>query len=891
MRLRDEIRTWETSTVLLWVVCATVGIVSVLLDLGVHLWAWWTSSRPSPPWNPFSLVPMLLRGSLPATGGMWVCVGLVAAFLLLVASAPWLALRGARSRRRRGDEAAALVGDRRDTEPLSRDQVEATARRLKVGTDSFGLPVGRAVRDNRPLYSDFEAVAIAIAGPRTGKTTCWVVPRILAAPGFVVATSNKPDIVELTRQVRCGRGQVWVFDPEQIVGEPQSFWWNLLGYVTDSKHATVMAQALMDASRPAAGGQSNPFFDTGARDLVARFLLAAARSGRSLAAVKQWVNDPGDDEAVALLRQAGEHEKADELQATLNMVEVTRSGIFAGAQQIMEFTADERIMSWVTPNGWISELRPEDLVSGTDTLYLLSQEGPVSAAPVVTALTMALTEAAMEHAKRQPAGRLSIPGLVMLDEAANVCRWGQLPSLYSHFGSRGILVDTILQSWSQGVTAWGREGMQTLWSASNVKVYGGSVAEPEFLSMISDLIGSHWVDQVQTTSSRGGSSSTRSLEAQERKIAPIDQLGSLPKGRAWVLASGSTALLSRLVPFWEETMRTTSKAKCTMSDDVLAEASQEIAKAWRAGMQIAEFMAIRRQRELARAQRNSTEDERRLRQVIEGERRLAAPVYRAALDKGWWETASAEQAAHTHCVAVRFSRLDPQAEQAVIECERQARLKWNIDLAQTRRPLRSQDVDSKALAATAPAIAGEEQENWGQHLDQSAHDRAHDAPSRKQPAAPASQGDAREAEKPSSRVARRRARAARACTDKEAAEAQDALHASADASTPATRAEQADVSRARAAETAWDSQAACEEWAQQQIEAGCPPDAVRAAVTGRLALHEPASQATRAPAAGAGSAGGGAAASRATQAPTRANGRGQARAARQSALRTRQQRP
>ena len=167
-----------------------------------------------------------------------------------------------------------------------------------------------------------------------------------------------------------------------------------------------------------------------------------------------------------------------------------------------------------------------------------------------------------------------------------------------------------------------------------------------------------------------------------------------------------------------------------MSDDVLAEASQEIAKAWRAGMQIAEFMAIRRQRELARAQRNSTEDERRLRQVIEGERRLAAPVYRAALDKGWWETASAEQAAHTHCVAVRFSRLDPQAEQAVIECERQARLKWNIDLAQTRRPLKSQDVDSKALAATAPAIAGEEQENWGQHLDQSAHD----APSEAQPA-------------------------------------------------------------------------------------------------------------------------------------------------------------
>ena len=558
MRLRDEIRTWEPSTILLWVGLIAFGVFSVCLDGGVHLWAWWTG-QPSPSWNPFTLVIALLKGSLKASTGMWVCIGLVAALLPAVALGVHLARRRVRGRRRRGDEAAALVGHRSDTEPLSRGQVEATARRLGVATDSFGLPIGRAVSDNRALYSDFEAVGVGIAGPRTGKTTCWVAPRILAAPGLVVATSNKPDIVELTRQARQERGKVWVFDPQEIVGEPQSFWWNPLSYVTGSERATAMAQALMDASRPA-GGQSNPFFDTGARDLVARLLLAAARSGQSLDAVKTWVNDPSDDEPVLLLRQAGEYEKADELQATLNMVEVTRSGIFAGAQQIMGFTADDRTMSWVKPNNWIPELRIDDLVRSSDTLYLLSQEGPVSAAPVVTALTMVFTETATEYAKRQSGGRLSVPALVELDEAANVCRWSQLPAQYSHFGSRGLLVEAMLQSWSQGVAAWGREGMQTLWSAANVKVYGGGVAEPEFLSMLSDLIGSHWVDQVQTTSSQGGSSSTRSLQAQERKIAPVDQLGSLPRGRAWVLASGATALLTRLVPFWEETIPTTSSS-------------------------------------------------------------------------------------------------------------------------------------------------------------------------------------------------------------------------------------------------------------------------------------------------------------------------------------------
>ena len=558
VRLRDEIRTWEPSTILLWVGLIAFGVFSVCLDGGVHLWAWWTG-QPSPSWNPFTLVIALLKGSLKASTGMWVCIGLVAALLPAVVLGVHLARRRVRGRRRRGDEAAALVGHRSGTEPLSRGQVEATARRLGVATDSFGLPIGRAVSDNRALYSDFEAVGVGIAGPRTGKTTCWVAPRILAAPGLVVATSNKPDIVELTRQARQERGKVWVFDPQEIVGEPQSFWWNPLSYVTGSERATAMAQALMDASRPATG-QSNPFFDTGARDLVARLLLAAARSGRSLDEVKQWVNDSSDDEPVLLLRQAGEYEKADELQATLNMVEVTRSGIFAGAQQIMGFTADDRTMSWVRPNNWIPELRIDDLVRSSDTLYLLSQEGPVSAAPVVTALTMVFTETAMEYAKRQSGGRLSVPALVELDEAANVCRWSQLPAQYSHFGSRGLLVEAMLQSWSQGVAAWGREGMQTLWSAANVKVYGGGVAEPEFLSMLSDLIGSHWVDQVQTTSSQGGSSSTRSLQAQERKIAPVDQLGSLPRGRAWVLASGATALLTRLVPFWEETIPTTSSS-------------------------------------------------------------------------------------------------------------------------------------------------------------------------------------------------------------------------------------------------------------------------------------------------------------------------------------------
>ncbi|GAA1979560.1 hypothetical protein GCM10009718_15440 [Isoptericola halotolerans] len=92
-----------------------------------------------------------------------------------------------------------------------------------------------------------------------------------------------------------------------------------------------------------------------------------------------------------------------------------------------------------------------------------------------------MVEAAEELAARSAGGRLATPLLGVLDEAANVCRWRELPNLYSHYGSRGIVPMTILQSWSQGVEVWGESGMKKLWSASNVKVYGGGVSEVAFL--------------------------------------------------------------------------------------------------------------------------------------------------------------------------------------------------------------------------------------------------------------------------------------------------------------------------------------------------------------------------------------------------------------------------
>ena len=88
-----------------------------------------------------------------------------------------------------------------------------------------------------------------------------------------------------------------------------------------------------------------------------------------------------------------------------------------------------------------------------------------------------MTSAAEDLAKRSPAAGCKVPLVCALDEAANCCRWPELPALFSHYGSRGIALLVWLQSYSQGEGVWGREGMRTLWGAATVTVYGGGVAD------------------------------------------------------------------------------------------------------------------------------------------------------------------------------------------------------------------------------------------------------------------------------------------------------------------------------------------------------------------------------------------------------------------------------
>ncbi|MCG2947420.1 TraG/TraD/VirD4 family protein, partial [Escherichia coli] len=79
---------------------------------------------------------------------------------------------------------------------------------------------------------------------------------------------------------------------------------------------------------------------------------------------------------------------------------------------------------------------------------------------------------------------LKTPLTAVLDEAANVVRWRELPDVYSHYGSRGIVVSTFFQSYSQGVEAYGEKGMNKLWGAANIRVAGSGLSDDKFLPFL-----------------------------------------------------------------------------------------------------------------------------------------------------------------------------------------------------------------------------------------------------------------------------------------------------------------------------------------------------------------------------------------------------------------------
>jgi type IV secretory pathway TraG/TraD family ATPase VirD4 len=467
--------------------------------------------------------------------------------------------------------AATTLAARRTAGPRSDDPVRALARPADVAALTPG-PVTQRARALRPslpragrldpadtgyalgsmepsgpvLRASVEDVLLAIMAPRAGKTTALAVPMVLAAPGPVVATSNKADLLAATAGPRRAAGPCWVFDPQGIAHSPRAMSWDPLAGVTTVAAAHRLAGHFTQEVRDASRGGSD-FWVSAAGDLLTALLLAAGLAGRSLSQVYEWLNDSGAKQPVQLLRRYGMDAVAAGLEGRQAGAVETREGIYETARTAAQSLRDPEIIAWVTPDAGLPVFEPAAFVGSTGTLYAMSKDGGGSAAPLVAALVDAVLRAGTRHAEAR-AGRLDPPMLVMLDEAANVAKIADLPALFSHLGSRSINACCVLQSYRQGSSVWGDAGMDTLWSAATVKVIGAGIDDAKMAEDISRLVGEH---DVTVRSTSHGRQSSHSLALRRQRILPPEAVRALPRGRALVLATGAKPAMVRLLPWYD----------------------------------------------------------------------------------------------------------------------------------------------------------------------------------------------------------------------------------------------------------------------------------------------------------------------------------------------------
>ncbi|WP_197521745.1 type IV secretory system conjugative DNA transfer family protein, partial [Nocardia sp. 852002-20019_SCH5090214] len=233
--------------------------------------------------------------------------------------------------------------------------VEAKAIELGVQLAPGQVPgvlIGRAVACGRELWGSFEDLHLDIWGPRSGKTTCRVIPAIMDAPGAVVATSNKRDVVDATRGHRATVGEIWVFDPQGVAGAEPSWFWDPCAWVAGEggsgaqERAAELAAHFADATDSSSG---DAFFEPEGEDLLAGLILAAALDKKPITQVFAWVTSPTDQAPVGVVQKHGFSLVAGALATQYNAPDKQKGGVFSTAKKMAAVLKYEEVRQWVCP--------------------------------------------------------------------------------------------------------------------------------------------------------------------------------------------------------------------------------------------------------------------------------------------------------------------------------------------------------------------------------------------------------------------------------------------------------------------------------------------------------------------------------------------------------------
>src|SRR5664279_766527 len=214
-----------------------------------------------------------------------------------IAVAVWWATRTPR-RQRGGVGLADRAQARRSAGEIRARQQAAWTRRASVQAglldvdtaplSEVGLLLGTTTDGHEPVVLSLEDQVGIIAATGAGKTLYLMVGAALDAPGPLITTSTKPEILDAIVEARTSKGRVWVFDPLDVAGWPEPMIWNPVAGAQRSAAAVARGKAFAAGFGADATDSSNPFFRHAAGIIVARLLHAAALTDATMVDVVSW---------------------------------------------------------------------------------------------------------------------------------------------------------------------------------------------------------------------------------------------------------------------------------------------------------------------------------------------------------------------------------------------------------------------------------------------------------------------------------------------------------------------------------------------------------------------------------------------------------------------------
>ncbi len=122
---------------------------------------------------------------------------------------------------------------------------------------AFGLTVGSSRRPRGlTVVLPWDRSMRVVGPPGSGKTLAYFAPLVLAAPGPVLVSSTKADIVELTWTARGTRGPCRVVDPLGVTAGLPALRWSPLAGCGDPTRAETLARAFVAGSASGTGADS-----------------------------------------------------------------------------------------------------------------------------------------------------------------------------------------------------------------------------------------------------------------------------------------------------------------------------------------------------------------------------------------------------------------------------------------------------------------------------------------------------------------------------------------------------------------------------------------------------------------------------------------------------------